>query len=178
MKRMLLAAVGLTGLLASCGVNIPAITPGTGQSSTLSLNTINAYTTSWQLTEDVTDQNNNVLKKDTYVVCDDAATTLYVNVAWTGYLSKLYVQFKGLTTGNYKNVDPYIVNAGSGSGTAQYTFNAGTAPLSIKPQAIIVNGKVNVKGNTYVRLQGVDSSGYYSNILESANAIPVLDCVQ
>lgn len=179
MKKMLIAALGLSGLLASCSnvtVTIPEITPGTGTSSSLSLTEIKEFETSYKLTQDVTDQTGQVLKAGTSVICDDAETTMFVDVAWTGYLSKLYIQFKGLTTEQYKNVAPYTVNAGSGSGTAKYTFAPGMAPLSIQPQSIIVNGKVTRLGNTYVRIQGVDQNGYNSNILESAAAIPVLKC--
>ncbi|MFC4639417.1 hypothetical protein [Deinococcus hohokamensis] len=178
MKRLLMVVLGASGLLASCNVTVtaPNVTPGTGASGTLRLTQLNAFETSYKLTQDVTDQNGQFIAAGTSVICDDADTTMYADVSWSGYLSKLYVQFKGLNTGQYQNVDPFTVGRADGRGTATYTFTPGMAPLSVKPQAIIVNGRVNRLGNTYVRLQGLDQAGQYSNILESTTAVPVLDC--
>lgn len=181
---MLLAAISMTGLLASCGSVefVPPITPGTGTSSTLTLTSINSFETNWKLAQDSTDQYGKPYAAGTSVICDDLDTTMSVNLSWRGYLNDLYVQFRGLTTDQYKNIAPFDANSSSGSGTATYTMAPATAPLSlpgeISAQAIIVNGKINVKGNTYVRLQGTDENGYVSNILESVTAIPVVDCVQ
>lgn len=187
MKKVLLAAVGLTGLLASCGgVVVTAdfgFAPGAQYSPSLKLTELTSYRTNYQTTAPFTDQNGNNIAAGSYVICDNAATVMTVNLKWTGGLDNLYVQFKGLKTGNVKTVQYYSFNGvdTSGSGTAEYTLGSGTAPLSlpgkVSAQAIVVNPViVNVKGNTYVRIQGVDQFGYNSNILESVTAVPVVNC--
>lgn len=185
---MLLGAVGLSALLASCGeitIVIPDPIPNTQPSTTLKLKAVAGYSTSYRLTQDVRDQNGQTIAAGTYVICDNRNTDMTVDVTWTGGLSKLYAQFKGLRTGDYENVTFYpfgSVNY-SGSGTATYTFGPGTAPQSVgknvSVQGIVVNPvtNVNVKGYTYVRLQGLDENGRASNIVESVTAIPVVDCL-
>ncbi|WP_309571954.1 hypothetical protein [Deinococcus sp.] len=188
MKKMMLAAVGivgLTGLLASCGTTATVsfgFAPGPQRSSTLMLDSM-AYTTNYQTQSDYTDQNGNTIAAGSYIICDNLSTQMYVDLAWTGGLKNLYVQFKGLSTGSTKTV-PFYAFSGvdySGSGTATYTLGAGTAPLSVSPkvgaQAIVVTPViVNVKGNTYVNVQGIDQNGYNSNILTSVTALPVVNC--
>ncbi|WP_245557761.1 hypothetical protein [Deinococcus apachensis] len=188
MKRMLLGALGLSAVLASCGditVFIPDPIPGTQPSPTLTLEAVTGYNTSYRLTQDVRDQNGQTITAGTNVICDNGNTQMAVDVDWTGGLSRLYAQFKGLRTGDYENVTFYPFGSVdySGSGTATYTFGPNTAPQSvgksIGAQAIVVNPvtDVNVKGYTYVRLQGLDENGRASNIVESVTAIPVVDCL-
>ncbi|GHF28962.1 hypothetical protein HNQ07_000924 [Deinococcus metalli] len=188
MKKVLLAAIGvagLSGVLASCGTTAVisiGFAPGTQRSSTLTLDSM-AYTTNYQTQSAFTDQNGNSIAAGSYVICDNLSTQMYVDLEWTGGLKNLYVQFKGLSTGATKTV-PFYPFSGvdySGSGTATYTLGAGTAPLSVSPkvgaQAIVVSPViVNVKGNTYVNVQGTDQYGYNSNILTSAQALPVVNC--
>ncbi|GBF06571.1 hypothetical protein DAERI_090157 [Deinococcus aerius] len=186
--KKLLGAVGLSAVLASCGditVVIPDPIPGTLPSPTLTLEAVAGYSTNYRLTRDVRDQNGQTIAAGTFVVCNNLNTQMAVDVTWTGGLSKLYAQFKGLRTGDYENVTFYPFGSVdySGSGTATYTFGPNTAPQSVgksvSAQAIVVNPvtNVNVKGYTYVRLQGLDENGRASNIVESVTAIPVVDCL-
>lgn len=190
MKKQVTAAVGmvgLTGILASCGTSATisfGFAPGSAYSTGLILKNITDYSTNYQLSSDVKDQNGQTIPAGSYVICDNTSTTMNVDLTWAGGLSKLYVQFKGLTTNQTKTVQYYSFTGvdTSGSGSAQYILGAGTAPLSVSAgklgaQGIVVNPVVvDVKGYTYVRLQGVDSVGYNSNIIESATAVPVVDC--
>ncbi|GGL83060.1 hypothetical protein GCM10010840_21040 [Deinococcus aerolatus] len=181
-----MAAVGLTGVLASCGgVTVTAdfgFAPGSQYAPSLKLNEL-SYSTNYQAKTAFTDQNGNTVRAGEYLICDNANTTMLVDLKWTGGLNKLYLQFKGLSTGATQTVPFYAFNGSdtSGAGQAKFTFGPNTAPLSLSSklvsQAIVVNPViVNVKGNTYVRVQGIDQSGYNSNILESVTAIPVVNC--
>ncbi|WP_229777957.1 hypothetical protein [Deinococcus seoulensis] len=187
MKKLALAAIGLTGILASCGATVTVtggFTPGTGASNSLRLKDF-AYSTQYRTTTAFTDQNGNTVAAGSYVICDNLNTEMYVDLTWQGGLSKLYVQFEGLNTGATK--DQQFFSYGqvdySGSGRATSTLAPNTAPLRVltqnklSAQAIVVNPViVRVKGNTFVRVQGVDQNGQYSNIKESAQAFPVVDC--
>lgn len=185
MKKVLfslMAAVSVTALSACNGsvvIEIPGFIPDPeGESQTLKLNEIGIQT-SYQLSQDVKDQNGQTITKDTFVICDNKSTQMNVDVKWSGYLDKLYVQFKGATSPEKKEVLFYAINNnGSGSATAEYTLQAGTAPLSISPQGIVVNpiAEVDVKGYTYVKVQGVDQSNMVSNILTTVTQTPVVDC--
>ncbi|MFN4252392.1 hypothetical protein [Deinococcus sp.] len=187
MKKLVLAAIGLTGILASCGVTVTVsdgFTPGSGASGSLRLNDF-AYSTQYRTTTAFTDQNGNTVAAGSYVICDNLNTEMYVDLTWQGGLSKLYVQFEGLNTGNKRNLEFYSYGNVdySGSGRATSTLTPNTAPLRVltqnklSAQAIVVNPViVRVKGNTFVRVQGVDQNGQYSNIKESAQAFPVVDC--
>lgn len=186
MKKMLLGAVGLSAVLASCGDLTVTLNPfvpdiGTRQpSTTLRLTELSSFTTNWQLSEKVRDQNGQIISAGSYLICDNRNTDLTVNLKWTGDLRRLYVQFRGANSGATRGVNyfNFTGNTTSGSGTATYTFAPGTAPLSLNPQAIIVNPikNVNVKGYTYVQLQGLDQNGNYSNVIQSVTQIPVVDC--
>ena len=98
------------------------VAPGPQRSSTLTLDSM-AYTTNYQTQSDYTDQNGNTIAAGSYIICDNLSTQMYVDLAWTGGLKNLYVQFKGLSTGSTKTV-PFYAFSGvdySGSGTATYT---------------------------------------------------------
>lgn len=176
MKKILLASLLGTSLLASCG-DITVSRP-------LSNLNVTSYTTSWQLDKPVSDQNGQTLASGSYIICDNLNTEMQVHVTWTGELRKLALQFKGVTTGTQKIVSTQDLGYGntSGSGGFTYTFGAGLAPLgsgTLNAQSIVVNPKtVTVKGYTYVNAQGIDSAGNLSNIAQSANSIPVADCTQ
>lgn len=187
MKKLALAAIGLTGILASCGATVTVtggFTPGSGASNSLSLKEF-AYSTQYRTTTAFTDQNGNTVQAGSYVICDNLNTEMYVDLKWQGGLSKLYVQFEGLTTGDRRNLEFYSYGNVdySGSGRATSTLTPATAPLRVltqsklSAQAIVVNPViVRVKGNTYVKMQGLDEGGQYSNVLTSAQAFPVVDC--
>lgn len=170
MKKLLLAALGATGLLASCGGG--GVTIGSGyygeynSAASAQLTSLTNYTTDYTY-------------NGTYVICSDADTTLSFNLNWSGYLSAVGFQLKGYNTGNYLNTDTYAVNSSAGSAPVSITVARGMAPLKvsstpIKAQAIVVN-PVDL-GYTYVRAQGVDGNGYYTNVVETNYSIPVMRC--
>lgn len=178
---MLLTAVGLSGVLASCGGTVVVGTGGyygEGTSTTLTLNSITNYTTDWQLSAPVQDQQGNVIPANTYVICDNTTTNISFDVNWTGYMAAVGLQMRGLRTDAYKNIGVYLVNSSSGKASASYAVGSGVAPQNIKPQAIIVNPitSVDIKGYTYVRAQGIDGTAAASNVVSSTVAIPVVDC--
>ena len=177
MKKILLASVAGAGLLASCG--------GVVTSNPVSNLAVTSYSTDWQLSTDVRDQSGQIIPKGTYLICDNKNTKMSVGVTWQGGLQQLALQFKGYTTGQTKTVATNPLNATnySGSGTYDYTFGPLTAPLNVgggklSTQAIVVNpiSTVNVKGYTYVLVQGYDLGGTGSNVAQSQKAIPVADC--
>ena len=181
MKKVLLAAVGLSGLLASCGGSVVVGVGGyygDDASSTLMLNSITNYRTDWQLSSAVQDQQGNVIPANTYVICDNTTTNISFDVNWTGYMAALGLQLKGLNTGAYENIGVSLINSSSGQVSASYAIGSGVAPQNIKPQAIIVNPitSVDIKGYTYVRAQGIDGTAAASNVVSSTVAIPVVDC--
>lgn len=169
MKKILLAAVGMTGLLASCGdISISSGYYGTSNStSTASLNSLTNFTSNY------------IDGKGTPIICYDRPTTVSFDLSWSGYLSTVGFQAAGYNTGAYTNTDEYSVNSGSGSAPVYLTFASGTAPLSvtknpITSQSIIVNP--TTKGYTYVRAQGRDRNGNATNVVQTSYSIPVMNC--
>ncbi|WP_414656797.1 hypothetical protein ACINK0_11545 [Deinococcus sp. VB343] len=180
MKKILLASVAGAGLLASCGNGSVIV-----ETNPVTNLKVTSYTTNWQLTTEARDQNGQPIAKGAYLICDNRNTTMAVGATWQGGLQQLALQFKGYNTGATKTVatNPLGATNSTGSGTYEYTFGPETAPLNvgsgkISAQAIVVNPitTVNVKGYTYVRIQGYDVLGNPSNIAESEIAIPVADC--
>ena len=178
MKKLLLAAIAATGLLASCGD--PLVQVGLGyydsyqDSTTLTLGKLTNYQTNWQLSVAAQDQNGNTIAKDTYLICDNRDTTISFNLNWTGYLSNVGLQLKGYNSDQNYNVGVYSVNANSGSAPVQFTIGQGIAPLAINVTPVT---KVTVKGYTYARAQGLDANGYASNVTTTDYSIPVVDCL-
>lgn len=182
---MLLAAVGLVGLLASCGPNstlqitIKDANPWLTyeKAPELKLKDITSFTTNHTLSADVKDSNTGrTISKGSYVICDNMNTQLSVGLTWQGKLSELYAQFQGMNTGEVlnKTVPNYkIAYPTAGKGTAEFQIGAGMAPLGITVNPVTV---VKVLGETTVALQGVDENGYASNAIAAVNAIPVMEC--
>ncbi|MDK2011807.1 MULTISPECIES: hypothetical protein [Deinococcus] len=184
MKKIALAAAALASALAGCSVtvSVPDFTPGTQPSPSLRLKEF-TYSTQYRTAADYRDQDGTFIAAGSYIICDNKSTTMYVDLDWTGGLKEVYAQFEGLKTGGTKNFSFYSYGAAdySGSGLLSATFGPGTAPLGLPgqlgAQAIVVNPVIlDVKGNTFVKVQGVDEAGRYSNVLESAQAFPVVDC--
>ncbi|GGK92389.1 hypothetical protein [Deinococcus radiotolerans] len=185
MKKIALVASALAITLAGCAVNVSVpgpFQPGTPGSSALNLGTF-SYSTQYQTAVDYTDQNGNFIAAGSYIICDNKSTEMYVNLTWTGGLKQVYLQFEGAKTDGVQNFNFYSYGSADYSGSAQLTatLGRGTAPLSLPgrlgAQAIVVNPVIlDVKGNTSVKIQGVDAQGRYSNVLESPQAFPVVDC--
>lgn len=180
MKKILLASAAGMGLLASCGdvtVSIPDYFNGS-RSTSLTVDSVSNIRTNWQLSANVTDQNGKVIPAGSYVICDNTTTNIDADIAWTGTLSKLGLQLRGVvnpTEYRNANVYPYGGVTGSSSTTATFTVGAGMAPKSITVNPVPV-ANVKVKGYTYLRVQGQDALGGVSNIKESPNELPVVDC--
>lgn len=172
---MLLGAVGLSAVLASCGSVDIVFDPVT-------ITAVNSYTSDYY--RDVTDPTTGQTKRE-YVICDDRQTTVQMNVSWTGPLSRLDATFEGANTRETmtKTTGDFVLDT-SGRGDFFYTFDVGMAPLSLskgkvgaqslKPQAIIVN-PVN-KGTTYVTISGYNPDGLKSNEFDAPQGIPVVNC--
>lgn len=187
MKRLLLAAIGVTGLLASCG-------PGGSVDNTVpTMTQASGLYTSHQLSVNVTDVNTGtVYPAGTYVICDNKNTTIELGVAWTGALYNLDVYATGGYYGDTHLLGTYTANgAYNSSGTISYTFGAGAAPLSLpgtlKAQGITVTPvtNVNIKGQTSIIVQGnnyYDTPGNYItattlNTVPNNYQLPVVDCL-
>ncbi|SMB93099.1 hypothetical protein [Deinococcus hopiensis] len=178
MKKVLLGIVGLGAVLTGCGTDLALVDP------VKNLN-VTGYSTNYQLTTDVRDQNGGTIAAGSDVICDNLSTRVAVDVSWTGGLQQLAIQFKGARTGAAKTVvtDDYGPVDYRGAGSYEYTLMPNMAPQSAKSglgaQAIVVNPitNVNVKGYTYVRVQGYDVAGNASAISESVTQIPVVDCL-
>lgn len=172
---MLLGAVGLSAMLASCGGVEVVFEPVT-------IKAINSYTSDWyrEVTDPITGQT-----KREYVICYDRPTTVQMDVSWTGPLSRLDAEFEGANTGTttVKTTGSFIVDT-SGNDVFSYQFAAGMAPLSlsksglgaqsIKAQAIIVN-PAN-RGTTFVTVWGYNPNGLKSNEKQAPQGIPVVNC--
>ena len=176
MKKMLLGAVGLSAVLASCGDVGVVYEPVT-------ITAINSFTSDYYrvVTDPTTGQ-----PRNEYVICYDRPTTVYMDVSWNGPLSRLDARFEGASTNQTttKTTGTFPVDT-SGNDTFTYQFAAGAAPLSVskgnnlgaqnlKPQAIIVN-PVN-KGTTYVTVWGYNPNGLKSNEYDAPGGIPVVTC--
>lgn len=181
MKKLLLAAMGLTGLLASCGgtvvVTYPAVT----------ITQLNSYTSDFY-TERV--ENGQTVRD--YVICNDRATNVYMDTSWSGPLARLaanltYTSNSGATRQNEISTVQFAADT-SGRDVFQYTIGAnaltsnatalsvkkssGLSAQSLKPQAIVVS-PVAI-GTVAVDLWGYNPAGVKSNVLEAPQTIPVL----
>jgi len=173
MKKMLLGAVGLSAVLASCGVDMVGYGPVT-------LTAVNSFTSDWYRV--VTDPNTGQARNE-YVICNDERTTVTMDVSWTGPLSQLAAEFEGANTREttQKVTDRFAADY-SGRDQFTYSFNPGMAPLSmnkgstpnLKAQAIIVN-PTNL-GTTYLTVWGYNPDGVQSDTITVPQGIPVVNC--
>lgn len=187
MKKIALMAMGLAGVLASCGPVALAFNPfvTTERSSVLNLHNVIEYRTSYQLSEAVRDVNTNItLPAGTYVICDNKVTDVETRFTWSGPLNSIYAQFEGVKSGEKTGagLGTYSGASTAGDGTARFTFNPGMAPLSLESglsaQSIVVNPitNVNVKGATQLKIIGVDPNKRVSNVIGASAALPVVNC--
>lgn len=187
MKKLLLAALGLTGVLASCGDG------GTMADSTPpTLTNASGLYTNHKLTVTATDvDTGTVYPAGTYVICDNRNTTIELSVSWTGQLWDLDLfTIGGYYGSTYDYLGSYAADGRwNGSGTISYTFGPNAAPLSLdsklSAQAITVNPvtAIRVKGFTGIAVQGnsyTNVAGNYltAKTLNSVNVdyLPVVDC--
>ncbi|GBF06572.1 hypothetical protein DAERI_090158 [Deinococcus aerius] len=167
---MMLGAVGLSAVLASCGG--VAIDDSQGPRS------------QYQLATDARDTNTGkVIPKGTYVICDNKSTDVELDVNWLVGTSKINLLAFGEYYGEGRYLDTYQVDPSTGgSGTLVFTIEKGVAPQNlnvVKPQAIIVTPitNVNVKGYTRLGAQAVNAQGVAGTIQQSDYVFPVVDCL-
>lgn len=167
MKKMLLGAVGLSAVLASCG--------------SVTVDDLAGIRSQYQLTTDVTDANTGTtLRQGTYVICDNVNTDVELNVSWTAGTRAINLLAYGQYYGEGRYLATYDVsNTAGGSGILTFTVGANTAPLSLGKQSIIVTPvtNVNVKGYTRLAAQAIDSQGNAGTVQQSSYVFPVVDCL-
>ncbi|GGN34368.1 hypothetical protein [Deinococcus daejeonensis] len=181
MKKIVLAAVGLTGLLASCGGTL--IVQPSDPVRNLQLN---AYQSQYTLPTAYTDTaTGTTYPKGTSIICDNLTTRLNVELTWDGTISMVGARLVGRDTGSTSTVyssdfgDLYSARPTS----VEFVVGPNTAPLSVESKRLssqdIVVTPVNtftVKGATFVDLQAQSSDGTKSNVVQSVQALPVADC--
>ena len=166
MKKMLLGAVGLSAVLASCGG--------------VAVDDTRGVRSEFQLATNVTDVNTGAtLNAGTYVICDNTNTDVELNVSWLAGTQAINLYAYGEYYGEGKYLATYNVSGTPGGNAALlFTVGAYTAPLNVKPQAIIVTPvtNVDVKGYTRLGVRAVDSQGNVGTIQQSSYVFPVVDC--
>ncbi|WP_188902580.1 hypothetical protein [Deinococcus aerophilus] len=182
MKRLMMAAVGLTGVLASCGVDV-VVDPGVVPVSNLQLK---SYQSQYTLPTAYTDtQTGQTYAKGSSIICDNLNTRLSVDVTFNGTINLFGARLEGRDTGTTKTVySQPLGNTTSGNpSTFEFVVGPNTAPLSVKAgklgaQAIVVTpvNTFTVKGATFVSVQAQSADGTNSNLVKSVQAIPVADC--
>lgn len=174
-----LLSLGIVGALASCDVTVVPNDGYYGNSNSsagVTLQPLTKYSTNHQLSADAKDQNGKTIPKGTFVICKNWDTEVFFDVNWSGYLKNIGFQFKGYNTGDYVNKGTYPVsNPSAGHAEATLILKSGMAPLSIIVNPVV---RIDVLGYTYVRAQGIDKNGYYSNVVSTNSAIPVVICYE
>ncbi|MBB6016732.1 hypothetical protein [Deinococcus radiopugnans] len=180
MKRVLMAAVGLTGLLASCSVEI-----GTPIVPVSNLKLVE-YTSQYVLANDAVDVNTGQqYSKNTPIICDNLNTRLRVKVDFDGTIDQFGAQLKGRDFGATKTVySQPLGNIYSGNpSTFEFVVGPNTAPLSVQQkglsaQDIIVTpiNTISVKGASFITVQARSGDGTVSNVAPSVNALPIANC--
>ncbi|WP_211334166.1 hypothetical protein [Deinococcus radiophilus] len=148
MKKIALMALGLTGVLASCGGSVSTETPPR---------------TDFRLSEKVTyDNGSKSLNAGTYLICDNLRTGVEVTVDTAPGVDRFFISAKGLKEGEVKNFGPYKADA-DGKTRVTFAFDPRMAPLDLEAQAIVVNPKpvknVNVLGFTNMGVRTLNANG-------------------
>lgn len=181
MKKIVLAAVGLTGLLASCGGTVVVQPSDPVRNLQLS-----AYQSQYTLPTEYRDTTTGVTyPRGTSIICDNLNTRLSVDLTWDGTINMVGARLVGRDTGATRTV--YSSNLGdlysARPSTFEFVVGPNTAPLSmtrtgLSSQAIVVTpvNTFTVKGATFVDVQAQSSDGTVSNVVKSVQALPVADC--
>ncbi len=187
MKKLLMAAVGLTGILASCGVDV-VVDPGT---STLKLTQVNEFKTQYTTTTDLNDQSGNkIASAGDSVICNNLNNRIRVAFTWTGDLGSAQFRLRGLTTDKVTSAATVNYPSGFTNGGAEATIAPGAAPQSINgglsAQAIVVTPIKVTKlyGRSYLEMRIFDNAGRAGQVpnsndgitFQSVTALPIVDC--
>lgn len=187
MKRLLMAAVGLTGVLASCGVDV-VVDPGP---SSLKLIQVNEFKTQYTTTTDLQDGNGNkIASAGDSVICNNLNNRIRVAFTWSGDLSSVQFRLRGLTTDKVTSAATVNYPSGFTNGGAEATIAPGVAPQtvsgSISAQAIVVTPVKVTKlyGRSYLEMRIFDNAGRAGQVpnstdgitFQSVTALPIVDC--
>lgn len=180
MKKLLMAAVGLTGVLASCGVEV-----STPVDPVSNLKLVN-FTSEYVLANDAVDVNSGKqYSKGTPIICNNRNTRLSVDVTYNGTINEFGARLEGRDTGTTKTIySQPLGNVYSGNpSTFEFTVGPNTAPLSVQPkgvsaQAINVTpvNTISVQGASFVTVQARSGDGTVSDTDSSVQALPIANC--
>lgn len=186
MKRLLIAAVGLTGVLASCGVDIvvdPRPNPNIVPVSNLKLL---SFTSQYVLANDAVDvDNGDKYAKGTSIICDNKNTRLSVDVTYNGTINRFGVRLEGRDSEQTKTIFSQALGNVYSQNPSVFEFVVGpnTAPLSVQSaglnaQSIVVTpiNTISVKGASFVSVQAESGDGTVSNVVPSVQALPIANC--
>lgn len=176
---MLLAAVGLSGVLASCGGTVVLVSDPVTSLQLLE------YKSGYTLPAAYTDTGTGtVYAAGSSIICDNLSTKLSATLDWNGDAARFGFQLEGSKGGKATVYTGVSSNGYSANPTTfEITVGAGVAPLSVKAngldaQAIVVTpvNTFTVKGYTFLNVVGVNRNGSQTAPIESVQAIPVADC--
>lgn len=179
MKKVLLAAAGLTGLLASCGGSVVIVADPVTSLQLLE------YKSGYSLPTAYTDTSTGTsYPAGTYIICDNLPTRLSATLDWNGDAARFGFQLEGSKGGTATVFTGYSSNGYSANpSTFEITVGANVAPLSVKAsglnaQAIVVTpvNTFTVKGYTFLNVVGESRDGRRSNVVKSVQGIPVANC--
>lgn len=181
MKKALLAAVGLGGLLASCGGGVQVVVTDPVRNLKLL-----SYQSQYTLPTAYTDTKTGTqYAAGTSIICDNLSTRLSVTTDWDGTINLFGARLEGRDSTQTRTVFSNPLGNVYSQKPSVFEFVVGprTAPLSVKPQGVtaqaIVVTPVNtftVKGASFVTIQAQSSDGTVSNAVPSVQALPVADC--
>ncbi|MBB5233446.1 hypothetical protein [Deinococcus budaensis] len=179
MKKMLLGAVGLSAMLASCG-GVEVIAPVSNLQLT-------SYQSEYVLKQRAVDQDGNVYDAGASVICDNTTTRIGFTAKWNGSINQIGARLEGRDTGRTAEVySGSLGNLYSYGSDVQFEFGvgAGLAPQtvgkrSLSAQDIIVKpiNTIRVKGASFLIIQARSADGTISNVSPSVQALPIADCV-
>ncbi|UBV41542.1 hypothetical protein LAJ19_07655 [Deinococcus taeanensis] len=181
MKKRMLAALGLTGVLAGCSSSVVVGTTDPVRNFQLL-----AYQSQYTLPTAYTDSSTGTTyPAGTSIICDNLSTRLSVTLDWEGTISTVGVRLVGRDTGTTRTVysNPLGDAYSAHPSTYEFTVGAGTAPQRVGTpmlgaQAITVTpvNTFTVKGATFVDVQAASSDGTVSPVRKSVQALPIADC--
>ncbi|WP_412029044.1 hypothetical protein [Deinococcus yunweiensis] len=188
MKKLLLAAMGLTGLLASCGGTV-VVTPGV---TPVRVTQVTDYDTQYTAQADYYNTSGTkVISAGESMICDNLTTQVFVKFNWTGDLGSATLRLRGVTQDTVTNTVTVAYPSGfTADGGVQVALAAGVAPRSVggglSTQAIVVTPRniANVLGYSFLEMQVRDAAGNLGTIngaaddvtFQSVKAIPIVTC--
>ena len=117
---------------------------------------------------------------ETPVICDNTFTPARVIFKYSGDLASWRIQFRGTNTGQTSTAQEftyggpnYSENKANRIITTNYVFGSGTAPLNVKPQAIVVVPVPKQIGTTTLLLTIRNSAGKEAS--GQFGGLPVID---